>query len=1046
MAKCLRDIGVVPEEEEDAPQKPRPRSGKAGKAAPAPVEEDEDEPPQKTSRAPLTEIAAPEFESSRLHNGQLEFLTLVRVVMDPDLQGRLWPRLSEEHFAADPTRALFQRLKTLHQAGREWPKLAVLAKDPALPASTKLQLETVLARADRGKPLVHGTLKLSNDKEVPLESAADFEGMVFDLLDSYRITRKAAEHYVDAITQIADGENFDPLLGPSIVEKAATDVLSIRGQQSISDVLMHFGHQTTDDDKLKRKEEVRKMAATDRPRFKTGFAAYDEKAGGFQPGEVVLLGANSGGGKCIIGESLVLTDRGLLSMEEIAGKQAAGYTDASFTIHGREGPELVSHVYKEVVGTTYKVKTALGFDNQSTAAHRVLAVKDGVVDWRFQKDLALGDALVVMSGQRLWGSTIELPATVGVCTFPTMNHGLAKVLGYLVAEGHFNTKLSFSNHDPETMDDYLKTFSSVFPEEGIGEDETTEDGRVIGLRHSIRPEFVSWWESIGLYRGLSADREVPRCIRMAPEPFVVSFLQALFEGDGYIQQDDKKQVLYTTTSPELHRQVKLLLLNLGIVTNTVEQDKSATNGTPGNISHAYTLIIGHKYVDTFAERVGFLSSRKKAELADCLRRGQIPAVGRKTEYLHGANAAMQTVWTVVRQKMTDSRTSFTILPGGQEAGNCVRGAVNKGKPTNISSSLLLDFADYFGLSSPEVDVLRFLTRDDVVCDLVLSAEMIEAEVAVYDFVVPGTHSFCANGLVQHNTAFELSLMQNMARMGTSVAMLQLELSLEQIDERLSSSLANINSDTVRTGTLSPKMRQRIDDAWDEFHDECVTARSRCTFYAPSEQTVAGCEMVFKQFPYHVWFIDYVNLLTGDNDKLQGWERLSMITKQFKRLAKKYGICIVLAVQINIDKDTGDVEIRYAKAMREDADVVMVWHLDKAARDEGRVWIKHLKARQYEPFDFPVGIALHHCRFESLSTTDVPVPKIRKLGKKKLHVKDAVDVAMDKKDTGGSTFQKKDKPLVVPDEKPILDVALAGDMGPGRKLELPDDGYADLDEA
>ena len=54
--------------------------------------------------------------------------------------------------------------------------------------------------------------------------------------------------------------------------------------------------------------------------------------------------------------------------------------------------------------------------------------------------------------------------------------------------------------------------------------------------------------------------------------------------------------------------------------------------------------------------------------------------------------------------------------------------------------------------------------------------------------------------------------------------------------------------------------------------------------------------------------------------------------------------------------------------------------------------------------------------------------------------------MDKKDTGGSTFQKKDKPLVVPDEKPILDVALAGDMGPGRKLELPDDGYADLDEA
>ncbi len=1041
MAKRLRDIGVVPEEDEPQSQKPKPKAGKK------PTVVEDDEPPQK-SRAPLTEIAAPEFESSRLHNGQLEFLTLVRVVMDPELQGRLWPRLTEEHFAADPTRALFQRLKTLHQAGRDWPKLAVLSKDPALPASTKLQLETVLARADRGKPLIHGTLKLSSDKEVALESNADFEGLVFDLLESYRITRKAAEHYVDAIAQIADAETFDPLLGPSIVEKAASDVLSIRGQESIADVLMHFGYQTTDTDKAKRKEEVRKMGATDRPRFKTGFAAYDEKAGGFQPGEVVLLGSTSGGGKCLTDEALTLTSCGLLSMGEIASHLPCGYTEAAFEVHGREGRESISHIYKEAVTKTFKVSTALGFNNQATAAHRVLTVREGVVDWSFQKDLTPGDAVVIMSGQRLWGSTIQLPTAVGVCTQPTMSLGLAKILGYLVSEGHFNTtggtKLSFSNHDQEIMDDYVKTFKAVFPEEAAREDETTEDGRVVGLCHSVRPQFVAWWEEIGLLRGLSADREVPRCIRVAPEPFVVAFLQALFEGDGYIQQDDKKQVLYTTTSSELHRQVKLLLLNLGIVTNTVEQDKTATNGTPGNISHAYTLIIGHKYVDVFAERIGFLSSRKKAELVECLRRGQSQAVGRKTEYLHGANKALQSAWRAVRQKMIEVKTSFAALPGGEKASNCVRNAVYKGRPTNINCSTLLDFADHLGVTGPEVDTLRFLTSAEVVCDLITSIETIETEVTVYDFVVPGTHSFCANGLVQHNTAMELSLMLNMARMGTSVAMLQLELSLEQIDERLSSSLANINSDVLRSGGVTPKLQQRIDEAWDEFHEECVTAQSRCTFYAPSEQTVAGCEMVFKQFKYDVWFIDYVNLLTGDNDKLQGWERLSTITKQFKRLAKKYGICIVLAVQINVDKETGEVEVRYAKAMREDADVVIVWLKTKEAEAEGRVWLRHLKARQYEPFDFPVGIALHYCRFESLSTADVPKPKVRKLGKKKLHVKDELDVAIENAPPI-STFRKKEKPLVVPDEKPILDAALAGDMNP-RKLELPNDGYADLDES
>jgi len=540
---------------------------------------------------PMTDIAAPEFEVSRLHNGQLEFVTLVRVLLDQDLQGRLWPRLSETHFAADTTRAIYKRLQTLNQSGREWPKLAALSMDPALSPAAQAQLHTVVSRADMGKPLTHGSITLSDGHEVPLESPSDFEGHVFDLLDAYRITRLAAEQFVGAIAKLSDDEEFDPLTGPELVERAAAEVLSIRGQESISDVILHFGHGTTEEDEVKRARELRKLFAEDRPRFKTGIRGLDDKSGGFQPGEVVLLGSSTGGGK---------------------------------------------------------------------------------------------------------------------------------------------------------------------------------------------------------------------------------------------------------------------------------------------------------------------------------------------------------------------------------------------------------------------------------------------------------------------TAAQLTMMQNMARMGTSCAMLQLELSLEQMDERISAGLAKVNSDILRNGAISPKLQKKITQAWEDFHEDCLDARSRFTIYAPSAQTVSGCEMVFKQFPYKVWFVDYVNLidLGGDDAKIDGWQKLSKITKAFKALAKKYNICIVLAVQVNIDND-GNIEIRYARAMKEDADIVIVWHMTQEARDEGVVWWKHLKARQYEAFDFPVKVDLQYYRFESFSDGDLPEKSKRTLGRKKIHKKDAIDEAVD-------TFKKKDKPLVVDDDRPLVDAAFAADIEallPKKKLILADDDddYADLDE-
>ena len=577
MAKRLKDIGYIEEDEQDENPQKQANDGKKS---------------SKVSHEPITEIVAPEFEGSKLHSGQLEFLTLIRVISDPDLQSRLWPRLTDDHFAADTSRAVFSRLKTLQMAGREWPKIGTLSIDPALPKAAQAQLGAFIAKAEKGN--LSPEITLTNGQKVSVSRPEDFEGHVYDVLDSYRVIRKSWEKVLEATNKIADEQSFDPLRGPEVFELAATEILNLRGKEAVADALMHIGFGITDEDNKKRQREVLKTFATDRQRFKIGLSTYDDKAGGFQPGEVILLGAGTGGGK---------------------------------------------------------------------------------------------------------------------------------------------------------------------------------------------------------------------------------------------------------------------------------------------------------------------------------------------------------------------------------------------------------------------------------------------------------------------TAMELTIMCNMARMGTSVAMLQLELTTTQVNERLSCNLADMDSDLVRSGKLTDKHKKKIIAANDDFHDELRNARSRLTVFAPSSATIQECEYVFKTFPYRVWFIDYINLLKweggGKERSGEDWTRLSDIVKEFKRMAKKYGIAVVLAVQVNVDKDSGDIEIRYAKAMKEHADVVLVWDLTQDARNEGVVWMRHLKARQYEAFDFPVRVALNHCRFESVNMSLQPKTEDRKLGSKK-KIKKVDDKPAE--EPVDNTFQKKPKPLVV-DPEVETDPDIEQLMAAARKKSpiVLDDDYKDLDD-
>jgi phosphate starvation-inducible PhoH-like protein len=133
----------------------------------------------------------------------------------------------------------------------------------------------------------------------------------------------------------------------------------------------------------------------------------------------------AGTGKCVAGDTLVLTADGMVRIEDLAGDGKAGtYEPTSVTVHGVDGPERASHVYHGGDCETLRISTRLGYTIEVTPEHPLL-VRDagGQVGWSRADALRPGDVLALQRGQQLFGRSVAL------------THGDAYALGVAAADG-----------------------------------------------------------------------------------------------------------------------------------------------------------------------------------------------------------------------------------------------------------------------------------------------------------------------------------------------------------------------------------------------------------------------------------------------------------------------------------------------------------------------------------------------------------------------------------------------------------------------------------
>jgi predicted Ser/Thr protein kinase len=422
--------------------------------------------------------------------------------------------------------------------------------------------------------------------------------------------------------------------------------------------------------------------------------------------------------KCVTGDTLILTDKGLQSMEDIYLQLAQKPREDEFvpyetTVLGIDGPEKAAKFYCGGFQPIYEVETNLGYTIRGTANHPLLTLTPGgETVWTKIGELQPGSYVALARGSRVFGESMTLPESF----YPlprqprAMTPDLAYWLGLLTAEGSVTPyEIWFTNGSQDLIQRFVDLTRSLFDLEAVPH----RKAETYNYNLSISSKALSTWlrGELGIARGSHA-KAVPACVLASSEADILAFLEGLFWGDATLRGDKvgSNTFKYTSKSRQLARQVQILLLNLGMAGSLWSHENQ------GETYYNVTL-----RGDAVLDLVEFIPSLRNKATAP-LRETR----SNKTNYDHLPHGS-----TLLNSHGGDSYLARIIAGDRQLSYNRARTVLAE-MPVLAGTALAnLVKQNYLWLAVREVRPAG-----------------IEP---VYDLLVPETHSFVADGFMQHNS-------------------------------------------------------------------------------------------------------------------------------------------------------------------------------------------------------------------------------------------------------------------------------------------------------
>ncbi len=440
---------------------------------------------------------------------------------------------------------------------------------------------------------------------------------------------------------------------------------------------------------------------------------------------------------CVTGDTLLLTDIGMLPIENISPKEES---NINLTILNYQGEKKNTvKFFNSGKHKTIKITTEQGYELEGTSNHPVLCwaldeFSKPSVKWKLLGDMTNKDYVILNRGHSLFCQKdvplkdyfpvdknlkdIKLPEQ--------MNPELAFLLGLLVSEGSFHqNKIIFNNKDMVLYEKAKEIITEQFRGIQLYEREIKGDCKEFEIYHQ---KVVRFLKNIGLKEAKSDAKEIPFTVLTSSKKTIKEFLVGLFEGDGSVgfKQDKRHngksiELAYDSKSRKLILQLKIVLLDFGIVTTSPYKDKR---------SDCFKLIIsGYENIKRFNEEIGFFSERKNSILAKCSSLN--PNRMSKTDFIPYLNEYL--------------RENYS---GEFFAKN------NFDRYNNLKKNFqrLLTY-----LKHSDKKLVEWILNNNYFFNKIRNIERNEKEEYVYSIKVDSKcHSFIANGFINHNTEARLN--------------------------------------------------------------------------------------------------------------------------------------------------------------------------------------------------------------------------------------------------------------------------------------------------
>ncbi|HEX7613280.1 MAG TPA: LAGLIDADG family homing endonuclease, partial [Candidatus Limnocylindrales bacterium] len=346
------------------------------------------------------------------------------------------------------------------------------------------------------------------------------------------------------------------------------------------------------------------------------------KASGFRNAQTTLLAPTG----CLVGNSLVLTDRGLVRLRGLGNPNGEKWQSLNVQVATDDGPRQATRFFANGAEPVVSIETSRGYRVQGTTTHRIKVV-DAQGDWVWRRfaDVSAGDRVPMMLGGMI-GEPRQvplppLPEAYWTSDYRTsvprrMTADLAELVGYFMGDGSLHSRgLRFcvTAADTDVVDRIVSLGRSLF---GLEAAVTPKQGYTEVALNSVR--LVLWWEASGFakhtpngaHRGKGYEPDIPDAVLYSNDPAVYSsFVRGLFEADGSVNNG---YASFSSVSERFSRDVQTLLLTLGFVT-THKTDQPSYGHLGANPIHVIRILNASSGARFLAE-IGFISERKRTAL------------------------------------------------------------------------------------------------------------------------------------------------------------------------------------------------------------------------------------------------------------------------------------------------------------------------------------------------------------------------------------------------------------------------------------------------